>query len=209
MCEAAIPQTKSVARRRLPLRWVGGVLVLLLCFTAYLDRIAYSVTASPLMDELGITPVQFGMVTTLFSAGYFLAQMPAAALLQRFGSRPVLAGSLGLWSIFTAATGMVGGLLSLAAVRCLFGIAESPVFTGGNQFFSNWFKRAERGRGELVDERRSVCGQYIRTAARSGNRRRLWLAFDLFHLLWSGHPSLDCLVRHRSHQARRASLDQS
>ena len=86
MPDAAIPQTKSVARRRLPLRWVGGVLVLLLCFTAYLDRIAYSVTASPLMDELGITPVQFGMVTTLFSAGYFLAQMPAAALLQRFGS---------------------------------------------------------------------------------------------------------------------------
>src|SRR5947209_1329435 len=119
---------------RLPLRWVGGILVLLLCFTAYLDRIAFSVTASPLMEELGITPVQLGMVTTLFSSGYFLAQMPVAALLQRFGARGVLAGSLALWSVFTAATGMVGGLMSLAVVRCLFGVAESPVFTGGNQF---------------------------------------------------------------------------
>jgi MFS transporter, ACS family, glucarate transporter len=149
MSDAAIPKAKPVARR-LPLRWVGGVLVLFLCFTAYLDRIAFSVTASPLMDELGITPVQLGMVTTLFSAGYFLSQMPVAGLLQRFGARPVLAGSLMLWSIFTAATGLVGGLASLAVVRCLFGVAESPVFTGGNQFFGNWFKRAERGRANSL-----------------------------------------------------------
>jgi MFS transporter, ACS family, glucarate transporter len=67
--------------RRLPLRWLGGFLVLLLCFTAYLDRIAFSVTASPLMEALQITPVQLGMVTTLFSIGYFVSQMPAAALL--------------------------------------------------------------------------------------------------------------------------------
>src|SRR3954464_4323579 len=136
--------------RRLPLRWLGGILVLLLCFTAYLDRIAFSVTAAPLMESLSITPVQFGLVTTLFSIGYFVVQMPAAALLQRFGSRAVLAGSLGLWSVFTAATGLVGGLASLAVVRCMFGIAEAPVFTGGNQFFGNWFKRAERGRANSL-----------------------------------------------------------
>jgi MFS transporter, ACS family, glucarate transporter len=136
--------------RRLPLRWLGGFLVLLLCFTAYLDRIAFSVTASPLMEALQITPVQLGMVTTLFSIGYFVSQMPAAALLQRFGSRAVLAGSLSLWSVFTAATGLVGGLASLAVVRCMFGIAEAPVFTGGNRFFSNWFKRAERGRANSL-----------------------------------------------------------
>ncbi|MHA7685719.1 MFS transporter [Cupriavidus sp. PET2-C1] len=136
--------------RRIPLRWTGGVLVLLLCFTAYLDRIAFSVTAAPLMESLSISPVQLGMVISLFSASYFIFQMPAAALLQRFGSRPVLAGSLALWSIFTAATGLVGGLVSLAFVRSLFGIAESPVFTGGNQFFGNWFKRAERGRANSL-----------------------------------------------------------
>lgn len=136
--------------RRIPFRWVGGLLVLLLCFTAYLDRIAMSVTASPLMESLSITPIQLGMVTTLFSIGYFVFQMPAAALLQRFGSRVVLAVSLTLWSVFTAATGLAGGLTSLGFVRGMFGVAESPVFTGGNQFFSNWFKRAERGRANSL-----------------------------------------------------------
>ncbi|WP_081063951.1 MFS transporter [Burkholderia cepacia] len=132
--------------RKIPFRWIGGLLVLLLCFTAYLDRIALSVTASPLMKALSISPVQLGMVTTIFSLGYFIFQIPAATLLQRYGSRPVLAVSLALWSVFTAATGLVDGLVSLAIVRGLFGVAESPVFTGGNQFFSNWFKQAERGR---------------------------------------------------------------
>lgn len=140
----------ATSKSPIPLRWIGGMLVLLLCFTAYLDRIALSVTAVPLMESLSITPVQLGLVTTLFSAGYFIFQMPAAALLQRFGSRPVLALSLALWSIFTAATGLVGNLTSFAIVRGLFGVAESPVFTGGNQFFSNWFKRAERGRANSL-----------------------------------------------------------
>ncbi|RQU32775.1 MFS transporter [Burkholderia cenocepacia] len=141
---------RACSSRRIPFRWVGGILVLLLCFTAYLDRIALSVTASPLMESLSITPVQLGMATSLFSIGYFTFQMPAAALLQRFGSRSVLAVSLALWSVFTAATGLVGGLASFAFVRGLFGVAESPVFTGGNQFFSNWFKRAERGRANSL-----------------------------------------------------------
>lgn len=149
MIEANVARQARV-KARIPFRWIGGLLVLLLCFTAYLDRIAVSVTASPLMESLGITPVQLGMVTTLFSTGYFLFQMPAAALLQRYGSRTVLAVSLALWSVFTAATGLVGGLAGLAVVRGLFGVAESPVFTGGNQFFGNWFKRAERGRANSL-----------------------------------------------------------
>ena len=40
-----LTRARPVARR-FPLRWLGGVLVLLLCFTAYLDRIAFSVTAA-------------------------------------------------------------------------------------------------------------------------------------------------------------------
>lgn len=149
MIEANVAQ-RARAKGRIPFRWIGGLLILLLCLTAYLDRIAVSVTASPLMGSLAITPVQLGMVTTLFSVGYFVFQMPAAALLQRFGSRTVLAVSLALWSVFTAATGLVGGLAGLAVVRGLFGIAESPVFTGGNQFFGNWFKKAERGRANSL-----------------------------------------------------------
>lgn len=135
---------------KVPLRWIGGVLVLLLCSVAYLDRIALSVTASPLMEALDITPVQLGMATTLFSVGYFAFQMPVAALLQRYGARSVLALSLALWSVFTAATGLVNSFATFAIVRTLFGVAESPVFTGGNQFFSNWFKRAERGRANSL-----------------------------------------------------------
>jgi ACS family glucarate transporter-like MFS transporter len=94
--------------------------------------------------------VKFGMVTTLFSVGYFICQIPAAALVQRFGSRAVLAISLALWSVFTALTGVVRGLASLAVVRFVFGMGEAPIFTGGNHFFAHWFKKEERGRANSM-----------------------------------------------------------
>jgi ACS family glucarate transporter-like MFS transporter len=136
--------------RATKIRWFGGWLVFLLCFVAYLDRIAFSVNASRIMEAISITPIQFGVVTTVFSVGYFIFQIPGAMAVERFGSRVVLAVSLVLWSIFTALTGAMSTLVMLAGVRFLFGIGEAPIFPGGNHFFANWFTRQERGRSNSL-----------------------------------------------------------
>ena len=145
---APIAGTTSVQPTKI--RWFGGWLVFLICFVGYLDRIAFSVNASRIMDAISITPVQFGMVTTVFSVGYFIFQIPGGMTVERFGSRVVLAISLVLWSIFTALTGAVTGLSMLVVVRFLFGIGEAPIFPGGNHFFANWFNRQERGRSNSL-----------------------------------------------------------
>lgn len=95
-------------------RWKGGAIVFFLCFVAYLDRIAFSVSASPIMKTLGIDPVQFGLTTTLFNVGYFLCQIPAGILIQRIGPRKAMALSILAWSIFTACTGLANSLVMLA-----------------------------------------------------------------------------------------------
>jgi len=136
--------------RATKIRWFGGWLVFFLCFVAYLDRIAFSVNASRIMEAISITPVQFGVVTTVFSVGYFIFQIPGAMAVERFGSRAVLAVSLVLWSIFTALTGAMSTLVMLAVVRFLFGVGEAPIFPGGNHFFANWFTRQERGRANSL-----------------------------------------------------------
>lgn len=121
--------------RATKIRWFGGWLVFFLCFVAYLDRIAFSVNASRIMEAISITPVQFGVVTTVFSVGYFIFQIPGAMAVERFGSRAVLAVSLVLWSIFTALTGAMSTLVMLAVVRFLFGVGEAPIFPGGESLF--------------------------------------------------------------------------
>jgi len=43
--------------RATKIRWFGGWLVFFLCFVAYLDRIAFSVNASRIMEAISITPI--------------------------------------------------------------------------------------------------------------------------------------------------------
>lgn len=132
------------------IRWVGGALVGFLCFVAYLDRIVFSVSASPIMKALDISPVDFGIVTTVFNIGYFLFQIPGGIMIQRFGPRAALAISLTAWSVFTALTGLANSLMMLAAVRFFFGVGEAPVFPAGNSFFANWFPKEERGKANSL-----------------------------------------------------------
>lgn len=143
--------TKGVCKvKATNIRWYGGALVFFLCFVAYIDRIVFSVSASPIMEALHITPVEFGMVTTLFNIGYFIFQIPGAIMIERLGSRAALAISLLMWSVFTALTGIANSFMMLAVIRFFFGIGESPVFTAGNNFFANWFPKEERGKANSL-----------------------------------------------------------
>ena len=65
------------------IRWLGGSLVMWLCFVAYLDRSAFSVSATPIMNIFKISPIQFGLATTAFSIGYFIFQIPGAMLVEK------------------------------------------------------------------------------------------------------------------------------
>jgi hypothetical protein len=47
----------SISVRATKIRWFGGWLVFFLCFVAYLDRIAFSVNASRIMEAISITPI--------------------------------------------------------------------------------------------------------------------------------------------------------
>ena len=143
-------QTPSALGRPTRVRWKAGAIVFLLCFIAYLDRIVFSVSASPIMKTLGIDPVQFGLITTLFNVGYFLCQIPAGILIQRIGPRKAMALSILAWSLFTALTGLANSFVMLAVIRFLFGAGEGPVFTSANSFFANWFPQRERGKANSL-----------------------------------------------------------
>lgn len=143
-------QVNTLTNKPTNIRWYGATLVLFLCFVAYIDRIVFSVSASPIMESLQITPIQFGLITTLFNIGYFIFQIPGAMLIEKKGSRKAMTLGLIMWSIFTAATGFSNSFLMLALVRFGFGVGESPVFTAGNNFFANWFPAKERGKANSM-----------------------------------------------------------
>jgi len=123
-------------------------MLVILGMVTFLDRINISVAGSSIMADLELTPAEWGWVQSAFILSYGLMQIPMGALGDRFGHRSILALIVLWWSAFTAFTGMAGGLLSLLAIRFMFGVGEagsSPCSTG---VISRWFEPHEVGKAQ-------------------------------------------------------------
>ncbi len=123
-------------------------MLVILGMVTFLDRINISVAGSSIMHDLQLSPSEWGWVQSAFILSYGLMQIPMGALGDRFGHRKILSLIVLWWSLFTAFTGLAGGLASLLVIRFMFGIGEagsSPCSTG---VISRWFEKHEVGKAQ-------------------------------------------------------------
>src|SRR5262249_61873544 len=119
-----------------PTRARHGVLgfTLALAAVAYLDRVCIATAAPAMKADLQLTDAEMGYVFSAFTLAYALFEVPSGWLADRFGARLMLTRIVIWWSAMTAATGAVGGFVSLLMGRFLFGVGEaggvSLVFAG-------------------------------------------------------------------------------
>ena len=140
-------------------RHVAVGFTLLLAAIAYLDRICISTAAPAIGADLGLSDAEMGFVFSAFTLAYALFEVPSGWFADRFGARVTLTRIVIWWSAMTAATGLAGGLVSLLAVRLLFGVGEAGMFPATARAFARWLPAAERGR---------AFGLLIMTAALGG-----------------------------------------
>jgi sugar phosphate permease len=95
--------------------------------------------------DFGISKAELGVVFSAFNLSYFLFQVPAGMLGDKYGSRLVLGGLVFIWSVMTAATALAWSLTSLIVIRFLFGAGESGAFATATRAFSFWIPATERG----------------------------------------------------------------
>ena len=123
-------------------------MLVILGVVTFLDRINISVAGSSIMADLGLSPSEWGWVQSAFILSYGLMQIPMGAFGDRHGHRKVLSLIVLWWSLFTAFTGLAGGLASLLIIRFMFGVGEagsSPCSTG---VISRWFEKNEVGKAQ-------------------------------------------------------------
>lgn len=123
-------------------------MLVILGMVTFLDRINISVAGSSIMHDLNLSPSEWGWVQSAFILSYGLLQIPMGALGDRYGHRKILSAIVLWWSLFTAFTGLAGGLASLLVIRFMFGIGEagsSPCSTG---VISRWFEKDEVGKAQ-------------------------------------------------------------
>src|SRR3954447_15672882 len=134
----------------MPYRFRVLALLFLLIFVMYLDRLCISVAGPRIQQDLHLTPVQWGWVIGAFTIAYAIFEIPSGAYGDRIGPRRVLTRIVLWWSVFTAATGLVGSYPMLLLVRFLFGAGEAGAFPNCASTVSRWVPKSERARSLSV-----------------------------------------------------------
>src|SRR5262249_52604847 len=127
---------------------IRHLVLLVLClmyFIAYIDRVNISVAAPALRQELGLTPMQLGIIFSAFAYPYAAMQIAGGWASDRFGPRMVLAALSLLWAAATILTGLSWSVASLVVFRILVGVGEGGAFPTATRAFTWWLPVRERG----------------------------------------------------------------
>ena len=90
------------------------------------DRYLIISFSSAIIPELGLTNLQFGLLTGLvFTTVYTVFGMFMGSLADRVHRPKLIAAGLALWSALTAATGLAKNFAQMAAARMLIGVGEA------------------------------------------------------------------------------------
>ncbi|WP_459548479.1 MFS transporter [Nocardia sp. X0981] len=142
-------------------RWWTIAIILGLVVVNYVDRSAISFAAGDLRAEFGITPGQYGIISSAFSIGYMLFALLSGPLVDRYGSRRVLIVGMFIWAAATALTPFAGGFIGLILLRILLGAGEAPCFPAATRLASRWLPAHERGKALALIGGVAVSGSLL------------------------------------------------
>ncbi len=130
-------------------RWWICALLFAATTINYIDRNALSVLKTRLQQPLeagglALTDADYGWITFAFTAAYAAFPPLIGTAIDRFGVKRSLAVALIMWSLASAAHGLVAGVLGLVLVRFLLGMAEAAHFPAAIKAVAMWFPQQER-----------------------------------------------------------------
>jgi MFS family permease len=120
-------------------------LLALMVFINYIDRGNFGTAAPLIKDELHLSASSVGILTSAFFWSYTPCQLLAGWLTERFSPYRVLAVGLALWSLATAASGLVTGFAALLVLRTLLGLGESAAFPCSSKLIGKHLAQHQMG----------------------------------------------------------------
>jgi predicted MFS family arabinose efflux permease len=133
----------------------GAPLVLALLLLAYifnfLDRQIVGILGPSIQAELHLSNAEFGAIGgTAFALLYAALGIPLAYLADRTSRSALVAGSLGVWSAFTALCGAVTGYWTLFLCRLGVGVGEAGGVAPSYALIADYFPPERRARALAI-----------------------------------------------------------
>jgi MFS family permease len=138
-------------RTKLPPALAGLLALLAIAvFINYIDRGNLSIAAPLLKDELGVNPARLGFLLSAFFWTYAALQPVYGWLVDRLNVYWLFAACFGVWSLATAATGLVHVFAILVLLRFLLGISEAVIFPANSKIIALNYPEEHRGLANAV-----------------------------------------------------------
>jgi len=138
--------TVNLGRKRIPVTLLPLLALLgISVFINYIDRGNLSIAAPMLKDELGITPARLGVLLSAFFYTYACLLPIYGWLVDRLNVYWMLAICYCVWSLATAATGLVHTFAALFVLRLLVGAGESVSYPAYSKIIALNFAEEHRG----------------------------------------------------------------
>jgi predicted MFS family arabinose efflux permease len=148
---AEIPSTRGA--------WYVLIVLSLVSFFNYMDRMVLAVLLEPIKAELGLSDGQLGLVSGLaFAALYATLGIPLARLADRTSRVKLLAVCLGLWSVMTAATGLARDFTQLFLARMGVGVGEAGCVPAAHSLIGDILPPERRAFGISIFQAGGLAG---------------------------------------------------
>lgn len=172
---------------------VSSLGLILLLATAmllnYVDRGTVSIAAPLMMKDLDLSATQVGIAVSAFFWIYAPIQVLIGWLCDRLCVYRLFATGMAICAVSTALTGLVGGLVSLVALRVLLGIGESVAFPGCSKIIARNVPPSRRGIANSAVAAALATGPGVGTLAgglimAAYGWRAIFFVFAIVTLLW-------------------------
>jgi len=153
--------------KRLRLTSATSVVLIMLCimyFITYLDRVNVSTAAAGFGKEFGLSHTEIGLVFSAFAYPYLLFQVSGGWISDRFGAKRTLLFCGALWAVATLLTGFATGLASMLVARVLLGFGEGATFPASTSAMSRWVPRERRGFAQGITHAAARIGNAVAPA---------------------------------------------
>ncbi len=137
------------------------LVICLMYFIFYVDRVNISTAAPVMQQDLGLTATQLGIAFSAFAYPYAFFQIAGGWLGDRMGPRITLSICAVIVAASTVWTGLVGGLTALFLARLALGIGEGPAFPTATRALSSWMRADQRGFAQGITHAFSRFGNAI------------------------------------------------
>lgn len=124
--------------------WFVTSSLLLLMMLSWADKAVLGIAAVPIMNELRISPEQFGLVGSAMFLTFGLAQLLGAPIVNRLPTKWFLLVLCLLWSVAQVPIFLFASLPALWAGRLLLGVGEGPLAPVMLHGVYKWFPEKKR-----------------------------------------------------------------